>query len=66
VRAFKTLSKGTRRIRKTYLIEFDSYIIDEDDLMPGEFRLLEVTKNLKLPIYIPIRILFTGGDVIHS
>jgi len=41
-------------------------MVDEDDLLPGEFRLLEVTKNLKLPIRIPIRILFTGADVIHS
>jgi cytochrome c oxidase subunit 1 len=56
----------TRRSSKTYIISFDSYIVAEEDLLPGELRLLEVTKSLKLPKGVPLRLLFTGGDVIHS
>jgi cytochrome c oxidase subunit 1 len=65
-RKFKKRTKGFRRIIKIYTIEFDSYILTEDDLIFGEFRLLEVTRSLKLPKFVVIRILFSGADVIHS
>lgn len=47
-------------------IEIDSYITPTSDLMPGEFRLLEVDNRVVLPINIEIRILVTGADVIHA
>ena len=45
---------------------FDSYPKEESDLLPGEYRLLEVDNRLILPVHTDIRFLVTGGDVIHS
>lgn len=47
-------------------VEFDSYIIQPEDLSKGEFRLLEVDNRIVLPINIEIRTLVTAADVIHS
>lgn len=47
-------------------IEFDSYIIQTNDLNLGDFRLLEVDHRVILPRETNIRILITSGDVIHS
>lgn len=47
-------------------IEFDSYIIPLDRLLPGQFRLLEVDNRIVTPINTEIRILVTSADVIHS
>jgi cytochrome c oxidase subunit 2 len=52
------------KIRPSF--EFDSYMIMEDSLKLGQFRLLEVTKPLILPISTKIRFLITSSDVIHS
>ncbi len=45
---------------------FDSYITPENDLILGEFRLLETDNRVNLPSQIPIRILVTRADVLHS
>lgn len=47
-------------------LEFDSYILPENELKPGEFRLLEVDHRAIAPIFTEIRILVTGADVIHA
>lgn len=47
-------------------LEFDSYILPEDSLNPGDFRLLEVDNRVILPIKTEIRVLITAADVIHS
>ena len=47
-------------------ISFDSYTKTEDDLSPGELRLLDVDNRVLLPIHTPIRVLVTANDVIHS
>lgn len=47
-------------------INFDSYMVTTDDLEIGDFRLLEVDNRIILPLGIPIRLLITGADVIHS
>lgn len=47
-------------------INFDSYTKSDDDLLPGELRLLDVDNRVLLPIETPIRLLVTGEDVIHS
>ena len=47
-------------------IEFDSYIIQENDLNKGDFRLFEVDNRLILPIKTSIRFLVTAADVLHS
>ena len=45
---------------------FDSYIIPDNQLKPGQLRLLSVDNNLVLPINTKIRILITSADVLHS
>ena len=46
-------------------IEFDSYMINTDDLTLGSFRLLEVDNRVILPIKTHIRLLITAADVLH-
>lgn len=45
---------------------FDSYMIQENDLELGQFRLLEVDNRLVIPTLTHIRILITSSDVLHS
>lgn len=47
-------------------INFDSYMLSEDDLPEGGLRLLEVDNRLCLPIRTNIRMIITASDVIHS
>jgi cytochrome c oxidase subunit 2 len=52
-------------------IEFDSYIVNTQDLYESEstkgaFRLLEVDNRICLPINTHIRVLITAADVLHS
>ena len=47
-------------------INFDSYMIPEDDLELGELRLLEVDNRIVLPINTHIRVIITAADVLHS
>lgn len=47
-------------------IEFDSYIVNTEDLTEGQFRLLEVDNRVVLPINIEVRLLVSAADVIHS
>lgn len=47
-------------------IHFDSYIISDKDLKPGQVRLLEVDNRVVLPIETNVRVLLTSYDVIHS
>lgn len=47
-------------------LEFDSYILQTEDLSPGQFRLLEVDNRAVLPTNTEVRILITAADVIHA
>jgi len=47
-------------------INFDSYMIADDDLNEGCLRLLEVDNRVVLPVNTHIRILVTAADVLHS
>lgn len=47
-------------------LQFDSYLIQEADLKPGQLRLLEVDNRVVLPIDTNVRILVNGTDVMHS
>ena len=47
-------------------ISFDSYIINEEDLKPGQKRMLEVDNPLVVPEGTKIKFLITGKDVMHS
>jgi len=46
--------------------DFDSYMVPETDLNLGDYRLLEVTEQVVLPINTYIRILVSSVDVLHS
>ena len=45
---------------------FDSYMIADEDLKPGDLRLFAVDNRLVIPENTNIRFLITGADVIHS
>jgi len=45
---------------------FDSYMIQEGDLVDGQLRLLEVDRRLWLPTNTYVRVLVTATDVLHS
>jgi heme/copper-type cytochrome/quinol oxidase subunit 2 len=47
-------------------IEFDSYMIPDTELEPGQLRLLEVDNRVILPVDTHIRFIVTARDVIHS
>jgi cytochrome c oxidase subunit II len=47
-------------------LTFDSNVIADADLKPGQKRLLDVDNPLVVPVETTIRILVTGTDVIHS
>ena len=45
---------------------FDSYMVPESDLAIGEFRLLEVTNKVVVPVDTHVRVIVTAADVLHS
>nr|QXT44838.1 cytochrome c oxidase subunit II [Microchironomus tabarui] len=47
-------------------IEFDSYMIPQNEMNLDSFRLLDVDNRIILPINNQIRILVTATDVLHS
>jgi len=47
-------------------ISFDSYIIKDEDLKPGQLRLLDVDKRVIIPVNAKVKVLLTSDDVIHS
>jgi cytochrome c oxidase subunit 2 len=47
-------------------INFDSYMIPDEELKLGQFRLLEVDNKVVLPVDTHIRVLITSADVLHS
>jgi cytochrome c oxidase subunit 2 len=46
--------------------EFDSLIVAEKDLKPGDLRLLTVDNEMVVPVNKVVHVLVTGSDVIHS
>jgi cytochrome c oxidase subunit 2 len=47
-------------------IQYDSYLVQEADLKPGQLRLLETDNHVVLPVETNVRILVGGTDVMHS
>ncbi len=47
-------------------LAFDSILIEEEDLEPGQPRLLSVDNPVVLPVNTKIRFLLTSNDVIHN
>jgi cytochrome c oxidase subunit II len=46
--------------------EFDSLIVADKDLKPGDLRLLTVDNEMVVPVNKVVHVLVTGADVIHS
>jgi cytochrome c oxidase subunit 2 len=47
-------------------ISFDAIATPDDQIKPGQHRLLETDRHVVLPVDTNIRILFTANDVIHA
>nr|YP_009057611.1 cytochrome c oxidase subunit II [Nemertopsis tetraclitophila]AGZ63905.1 cytochrome c oxidase subunit II [Nemertopsis tetraclitophila] len=47
-------------------VEYDSYMISEEDLDLGDYRLLEVDHRVVVPFCVDVRVLVTAADVLHS
>nr|BAM74995.1 cytochrome c oxidase subunit II [Notoscopelus japonicus] len=45
---------------------FDAYMVPTQDLLPGQFRLLETDHRVVIPSESPIRVLVSAEDVLHS
>ena len=46
--------------------EFDSLMVQDKDLKPGQLRLLAVDNEMVVPVNKVVHVLVTGADVIHS
>jgi cytochrome c oxidase subunit 2 len=46
--------------------EFDSLLVQDKDLKPGQPRLLTVDNEMVVPVNKVVRVLTTGADVIHA
>jgi cytochrome c oxidase subunit 2 len=46
--------------------QFDSYMVADADLKPGQTRLLEVDNRTVVPVGATVRVVIAGADVIHS
>ncbi len=47
-------------------IEFDSVMLEDDELKPGQPRLLAVDNNIVVPVNKVVRVVVTASDVIHD
>nr|QXT44390.1 cytochrome c oxidase subunit 2 [Astalotermes cf. brevior CMRT056] len=47
-------------------VEFDSYMVQQEDLQANTFRLLDTDNRVVLPMNSPIRMIVTAADVLHS
>nr|AQP28958.1 cytochrome c oxidase subunit 2 [Ruptitermes nr. xanthochiton FG-ND2-26] len=47
-------------------LEFDSYMVQQDDMQTDTFRLLDTDNRVVLPMNSPIRMIVTAADVLHS
>ena len=47
-------------------LDFSSYMVPDDQLKPGQLRLLDVDNQLVVPAGKKVRVLTTSADVIHS
>ena len=47
-------------------ISFDSVMLEDDELKPGQHRLLEVDNRVVVPVDTTVRLILTAEDVIHS
>nr|AWL21411.1 cytochrome c oxidase subunit 2 [Psilodens balduri] len=46
-------------------LEFDAFMLNEDQILSGEYRLLETNNRIVIPMNVSVRMLVTSEDVIH-
>jgi cytochrome c oxidase subunit 2 len=47
-------------------ISFDSLLIEDKNLKPGQLRLLEVDNRMVVPVGTTVQVIITAADVLHS
>nr|AQP26927.1 cytochrome c oxidase subunit 2 [Dihoplotermes sp. A TB-2017] len=47
-------------------LEFDSYMVQQEDSLANTFRLLDTDNRIVLPMNSPVRLIVTAADVLHS
>nr|WNL53993.1 cytochrome c oxidase subunit II [Microcerotermes sp. 1 MLW-2023a]WNL54084.1 cytochrome c oxidase subunit II [Microcerotermes sp. 2 MLW-2023a]WNL54149.1 cytochrome c oxidase subunit II [Microcerotermes sp. 1 MLW-2023a]WNL54188.1 cytochrome c oxidase subunit II [Microcerotermes sp. 1 MLW-2023a]WNL54214.1 cytochrome c oxidase subunit II [Microcerotermes sp. 1 MLW-2023a] len=47
-------------------LEFDSYMVQQEDQLANTFRLLDTDNRIVLPMNSPIRMIVTAADVLHA
>nr|YP_009115126.1 cytochrome c oxidase subunit II [Termes hospes]AIZ68312.1 cytochrome c oxidase subunit 2 [Termes hospes] len=47
-------------------LEFDSYMVQQEDQQANTFRLLDTDNRTVLPMNSPVRLIVTAADVLHS
>nr|YP_009350496.1 cytochrome c oxidase subunit II [Termes fatalis]AQP27285.1 cytochrome c oxidase subunit 2 [Inquilinitermes sp. BRA002]AQP27194.1 cytochrome c oxidase subunit 2 [Termes fatalis]AQP27838.1 cytochrome c oxidase subunit 2 [Termes fatalis]AQP28672.1 cytochrome c oxidase subunit 2 [Termes fatalis]AQP30639.1 cytochrome c oxidase subunit 2 [Termes fatalis] len=47
-------------------LEFDSYMVQQEDQQADTFRLLDTDNRIVLPMNSPVRLIVTAADVLHS
>nr|ASN65978.1 cytochrome c oxidase subunit 2 [Pogonostoma subtiligrossum] len=47
-------------------LEFDSYMLNQNDMNANNFRLIDVDNRIVMPFNSQVRVLITATDVIHS
>nr|QZK21885.1 cytochrome c oxidase subunit II [Amitermes sp. QLD_074] len=47
-------------------LEFDSYMLQQEDQQTDTFRLLDTDNRIVLPMNSPIRLIVTAADVLHA
>nr|URH16958.1 cytochrome c oxidase subunit II [Verrucositermes tuberosus] len=47
-------------------LEFDSYMVQQEDMQNNTFRLLDTDNRIVLPMNSPIRMIVTAADVLHA
>nr|WHM51604.1 cytochrome c oxidase subunit II [Termitinae sp.] len=47
-------------------LEFDSYMLQQEDSPTNAFRLLDTDNRIVLPMNSPVRLIVTAADVLHS
>lgn len=57
---------GDPNYNKNSSFSYDSYMVPDDDILFGHYRLLETDNSLILPIKTQIRLIVTSADVLHS
>ena len=48
------------------IVNYDSYMLPEEDLEIGQLRMLEVDNHMVVPVNTHIRLIVTAADVLHS